>query len=45
MQTLQIISTFTQPKCYIANADLKDAYYPVKIDGDDTVFLKFFHRS
>ena len=45
MQTLQIISTFTQAKCYIANVDLKDAYYPVRIDGDDTVFLKFVHRS
>ena len=36
MQTLQTILTLIQPNCYMATIDLKDAYYSVKIDGNDT---------
>ena len=45
MQTLQTIVTLIQPHCYISTLDLKDAYYSVKIDGDDTCFLKFLCNS
>ena len=45
MQTLQTILTLIQPNCYITTIDLKDAYYSVKIDGDDTRFLKFLSNS
>ena len=45
MQTLQTILTLIQPNCYMATIDLKDAYYSVKIDGDDTCFLKFLCNS
>ena len=43
MKTLQTILTITQPHCYMVNIDLiKDAYYSVKIDGDDTRFYQIF---
>ena len=45
MQTLQTILTLIQPNCYMATIDLKDAYYSVKIDGNDTCFLKFLCNS
>ena len=45
MQTLQTILTLIQSNCYMATIDLKDAYYSVKIDGDDTSFLKFLCNS
>ena len=45
MQTLQTILTLIQPNCYMATIDLKDAYYSVKIDGNDTCFLKFLCSS
>ena len=45
MQTLQTILTLIQPNCYMATIDLKDAYYPVKIDGNNTCFLKFLCKS
>ena len=45
MQTLQEILTLIQSNCYMATIDLKDAYYSVKIDGDDTCFLKFLCDS
>ena len=41
MQTLQKILTLIQLNCYMVTTELKDAYYSVKIDGDDTCFLKF----
>ena len=41
MQILQKILTLIQPNCYMVTIELKDAYYSVKIDGDDTFFLKF----
>ena len=41
MQTLQKILTLIQPNCYMVTIELEDAYYSVKIDGDDTFFLKF----
>ena len=45
MQTLEAVLTSIQPNCYMATIDLKDAYYSVKIDGDDTCFLKFLCNS
>ena len=45
MQTLQTILTLIQPNCYMATINLKDAYYSVKIDGNDTCFLKFLCNS
>ena len=45
MQTLQTILNLIQPNCYMATIDLKDAYYSVKIDGNDTCFLKFLCNS
>ena len=45
MQTLQTILTLIQPNCYMATINLKDAYYSVKIDGNDTFFLKFICNS
>ena len=45
MQTLQTILILVQPNCYIATIDLKDAYYSVKIDVDDTRFLRFLYNS
>ena len=45
MQPIQKILTLIQPDCYMATFDLKDAYYSVKIDGDDTCFLKFLCNS
>ena len=45
MQTLHTILTLIQPNCYMATINLKDAYYSVKIDGNDTCFLKFFCNS
>ena len=45
METLQTILTLIQPNCYMASADLKDAYCSVKIDGEDTCFLKFLCNS
>ena len=45
MQTLQTMLTFIQPNCYMTATDLKDAYYPVNIDGDDTLSLKFLFNS
>ena len=46
MKTLQTISTIlTQPNCYMATIDLKDAYYSVRTDGDNTRFLKFLYSS
>ena len=45
MQTLQTMLTFIQPNCYMTATDLKDAYYPVNIDGDDTLSLKFLFSS
>ena len=45
MQTLQPILTLIQPNCYVATIELKDAYYSVNIDGDDTCFLKFLCNS
>ena len=41
-QTLRTILTLIQPNCYIVTIDLKDAYYSVKIEGNDTYFLNFF---
>ena len=41
MQPLQTILILIQPNCYMTPIDLKDVYYSVKIDGDDTCFLKF----
>ena len=45
MQTLQTILTLIHPNCYMATIDLKDVYYSVKIDGDDTSFSKFLCNS
>ena len=45
MQTLQTILNLIQPNCYMATIDLKDAYYSVNTDGDDTCFLKFLCNS
>ena len=45
MQTLQTILTLIQPNCYMATIALKDAYYSVKIDANDTCFLKFLCNS
>ena len=45
MQTLQTTLALIQPNCYMATIDLKDAYYSVKIDGDNTYFLKFLCNS
>ena len=45
MQTLQPILTLIQPNCYMATINLKNAYYSVTIDGDDTCFLKFLCNS
>ena len=45
MLTLQTILTLIQPNCYMATIDLKDAYYSVKIDGDDACFLTFLCNS
>ena len=45
MQTFHTVLTLIQPNCYMATIDLKDAYYSVKIDGDDTCFLKFLCNS
>ena len=41
MQTILTILTLIKPNCYMATIDLKDAYYSVKMYGDDTLFLKF----
>ena len=41
METLQTILRLIQPNYYMATIDLSDVYYSVKIDGDDTCFLKF----
>ena len=45
MQTLHTILILIQSNCYMASIDLKDAYYSVKIDGNDTFFLKFLCNS
>ena len=45
MQTLQTVLTLIQPNCYMTTIDLKDAYCSVKIDGNDTCFLKFLCNS
>ena len=45
MQTLQIISTVIQPNSYMKTIDLKDPYYSIKINADDTRFLKFICYS
>ena len=45
MQTLQTMLTFIQPNCYMTATDLKDVYYPVNIDGDNTLSLKFLFNS
>ena len=45
MQTLHTDLTLIQRNCYMATIDLKDAYYSVKIDGNDTCFLKFLCDS
>ena len=45
MQTLQTILTLIQPNCCMATIDLEDAYYSLKIDGNDTCFLKFLCNS
>ena len=45
MQTLQTTLTLIQPNFYMATIDLKYAYYSVKIDYDDTCFLKFLCNS
>ena len=45
MQTLPTILNLIQPNCYMATINLKDAYSSVKIDGDDTCFLKFLCDS
>ena len=42
MQTLQTLLALIQPNCYMATIDSKDAYYSVKIDGNDTCFSNFF---
>ena len=41
MQALQKILTLIQPNCYIVNIVLKDVCYYLKVDGNDTRFLKF----
>ena len=45
MKTFQAILTLIQPNCYTTTIDLKDAYYSIKIDGDDTRFLNFSCNS
>ena len=45
MQALQTILTLIQPNCYMETIYLKDAYYSVKIEGDDICFLKFLCNS
>ena len=45
MQTRQTILTLIQSNCYVTTIDLKDAYYSVKIDGNNTCFLKFLCNS
>ena len=48
MQTLQTILTLIHQNCtncYMATINLKDVYYSVKIDGDDTRFFKFLCNS
>ena len=45
MQTLQTILTLIQPNYYMATNDLKEFYYSVKTDGNDTCFLKFLCNS
>ena len=45
MQTFKTVLTLIQPNCYLATIDLKDVYYSVKIDGDNTLFLKFLCNS
>ena len=45
MQTLQTTLTLIQPNCYVVTIGLKDVYYSVKTDGDDTRFLKFLCNS
>ena len=45
MQTLQTILTLIQSNSNMASIDLKDAYYSVKIDGDDTRFVRFLCNS
>ena len=45
MQTLQTILTLIQPNYYMATNDLKEFYYSVKTDGNDTCFLIFLCNS
>ena len=45
MQALQTILTLIQPNCYMETIYLKDAYYSVKLEGDDICFLKFLCNS
>ena len=42
IQILRTILTLIQPNCYMVTIDLKDAYYSVKTDANDTYFLNFF---
>ena len=41
IQTLQNILALIKPNCYVATIGLKDDNYSVKIDGDDTLLLRF----
>ena len=45
MQTRQTVLNLIQPNCYMETIDLEDAYYSVKIDGNDTCFFKFLRNS
>ena len=39
---LHSVAYLIQPRCYMTNIDLKDAYYSVKISVEDSKYLKFY---
>ena len=38
---VQLVADVIQPHCYMTSIDLKDAYYSVKVSGEDSKYLKF----
>ena len=43
MDTITSIMRLIRPNCYFTKVDLKDAYYSIQINQNDTKLLKFIH--
>ena len=45
MDTLQVALRLTQPQCFWASIDLKEAYYSVPVGNSSRKYLRFLYKD